>query len=364
MSDWNCQIVVIEKVEAHPNADALDIVTVMGDYPIVVKRDEYRIGDISGYIAIDSIVPDTEQFYFLCPKEHEKYEEDGEIKVRPLGPKYSLGSVPEKFRVIKAKKIRGIYSQGMLISGNYSSMNIGDSIVDLLQLKKWEEQEEDNIINAKSSKGSNAEKAPQDWSIPYYDVEGLRKYLACIRDDEEVIISEKLHGSNMSVCYDGNKLWVKSRNFYKKYDPEDPWWDIAIRYDLENKLSKYPNKVFFGELYGQVKNFRYDCNVTNGKLESKIRFFDIWDLKELKYLDYDAFKSIILDCGLDVVPELYRGLWAGKDQMYSYAEGMTTLGGKHIREGFVLRTVYERFEPKLHSRMQLKLVGEGYNLKK
>lgn len=363
MSDWINKIVRVEKVEKHPEADRLDIAYVMGDYPIVCKLNQYKVGDLVGYISIESILPDTEEFHFLSPKQYEKYEDNGEIKKRIIGPKYSVGSVPEKFRRLKAKRFFNVYSQGLLINCP-PGMNEGDDLVSFLNLKKWEEEEEENIIKSKYSNGSNAEKAPQDWSIPYYDVEGLRKYLTCIRDDEEVIISEKLHGSNMSACYDGNKLWVKSRNFYKKYDPEDPWWDIAIRYDLENKLSKYPNKVFFGELYGQVKNFRYDCNVTNGKLESKIRFFDIWDLKELKYLDYDAFKSIILDCGLDVVPELYRGLWAGKDQMYSYAEGMTTLGGKHIREGFVLRTVYERFEPKLHSRMQLKLVGEGYNLKK
>jgi len=50
--------------------------------------------------------------------------------------------------------------------------------------------------------------------------------------------------------------------------------------------------------------------------------------------------------------------------MYPYAEGTSTLNPKHVREGWVLRTVKERYEPKLDSRMQVKLVGEGYNLKK
>jgi hypothetical protein len=54
----------------------------------------------------------------------------------------------------------------------------------------------------------------------------------------------------------------------------------------------------------------------------------------------------------------------GKDQIYPFAEGLTTLGGKHIREGWVLNTLAERYEPKLDSRMQVKLVGEGYNLQK
>ena len=365
MSDWQPQIVKIEKVEKHPDADALDIVTVLGDYPVITKRNEYKVGDLSAYIPIDSIVPDTDMFYFLCPKSVEKYEDNGEIKTRPIGPKYNLGSVPEKYRIIKAKKIRGIYSQGMLVNGLVKpDMFAGCLIDELLGLKKWEEQEEDNIPNAKRIRGGNAEKAPQGWSIPYYDIDGLRKYVNCLLPDEEIVLTEKIHGSNASFCHDGDRLWVKSRNFYKRKDTEDPWWDIAIRYELEQKLSSVPNMVFFGELYGLVKNFRYDCPIVNGAMQSKIAFFDIWDLKKMRYLDYDDFINLTKSLDLPVAPELYRGLWSGKEEMYPYAEGTTCFGGKHIREGFVLKTTKERFEPELNSRMQVKLVGEGYNLQK
>lgn len=374
MSDWQPQVVRIEKLIKHPDADALDIATVLGDYPVIVKRDEYRVGDVTGYIPIDSIVPDTELFYFLCPVNREQYEENGEIKSRILGPKYTIGTVPEKYRRIKAKKIRGTYSQGMLFQIPQSEIvdfhavpvgwNVGDSLVEALGLKKWEEEEEDNLPNAKKSKGANAEKAPQGWTIPYYDVDGLRKYIDCLSPTEEIVLTEKVHGSNAAFCHDGERLWVKSRNFYKKMDEDDPWWDIAVRYNLEEKLKQHPFKVFFGEMYGQIKGFRYDCELIAGKMHSKIRFFDVWDAKTMRYLDYDDFTSTVLGIGLELMPELYRGPWLGKDAMYPYAEGLTNLGGKHIREGFVLRTVKERYEPRLDSRMQVKLVGEGYNLQK
>ncbi len=364
MSDWFPQVVKVEQVINHPNADALDVVTVLGDYPVIVKRGEYKAGDLACYIPIDSIVPDIQDYYFLCPKTYEKYEENGEVKQRQVGLKYPVGSVPEKYRVIKAKKIRNVYSQGMLVAVPNCSLSLGDSVVEILSLTKWEEVEEDNIPNAKRMRGGNAEKAPEGWSIPYYDIEGLRKYIACLNVDEEIVLTEKLHGSNASFCHDGERLWVKSRNFYKKMDPDDSWWDIAIRYDLESKLSKFPNYVFFGEIYGQVKGFRYDCEIIDGKMPTKIRFFDIWDVKMCRYVDYDQFITMISSLELLPTPELYRGVWKGKEEMYPYAEGLTTLGGKHIREGFVLRTVKERFEPKLNSRMQVKLVGEAYNLQK
>jgi hypothetical protein len=187
MSDWRPEIVTIDKVEKHPDADALDVATVLGDYPVVVKRNEYSVGDIAAYLPIDTIVPDTEQFYFLCPKDSST-----------LLPKYALGSVPEKHRTIKAKRLRGIYSQGMLYKV-HSNMIPGDSVVELLGLKKLEEEEEDNIPRATKSIGANAEKAPSGWSIPYYDIEGLRKFSTYIKEDEEVVVNEKLHGC---VAYD------------------------------------------------------------------------------------------------------------------------------------------------------------------
>lgn len=347
MSDWNCQVVVIEKVETHPFADALDIVTVLGDYPVVVKRDEYRVGDLSGYLAIDTVVPDTEQFYFLCPKQ------DGV-------PKYSLGSVPEKNRTIRAKKIRNVYSQGMLVAIP-NNLSPGDSLVEILSLKKLEEEEEERAAKIQPGK---TEKSPVGWSIPYYDISGLRQYINCLLPDEEIVLTEKIHGSSSSYCFDGEKLWVKSRNLYKRKDGGDSWWDIAIRYNLEEKLKSYPNLVFFGEIYGLQKGFLYDTKVVSGKSETRIRFFDIFNSKSGRYLDYDNFVKITSDLQLDIVPELYRGLWIGKEQMYQYAEGLTTLGGKHLREGFVVKTTKERFEEKLNSRMQLKLIGQGYNLNK
>jgi RNA ligase (TIGR02306 family) len=403
MSDWNPQVVSIETVEHHRDADTLDVVTVLGDYPVIVKRDEYKVGDLAGYIPIDSIVPDTEQFYFLCPKAYEKYEDDyGVMQQRQLGPKFPLGEVPEKNRIIKAKKIRGTYSQGMLVRiplflnldptvhsvFNYlkgkseypgvvsfsqkdnetlntlSKFDVGYSIVDLIGLKKWEEPEEENLPGLKKTRGANAEKSPVGWSIPHYDIDGIRKYIACLREDEEIVLTEKLHGSNAAFSHDGERLWVKSRNFYKKMDPEDMWWDIALRYDLEKKLSFFPHLVFFGEVYGQIKGFRYDTVIADGRLMTKIRFFDVYDLKKGRYLDYNDRARAIERADLEAVPQLYFGKWQGKELMYPFAEGKSMLNEKHIREGFVLNTRFERYEERLQSRMQVKLVGEAYNLQK
>ena len=142
------------------------------------------------------------------------------------------------------------------------------------------------------------------------------------------------------------------------------WWNVALHYDLENKLAKYPGLVFFAELVGNVKNFRYSAEIIDGQLRTKLYFFDIYDTAKKRYLDYDDFAAIIADLSLEKTPVLYRGPWLGKEKMYALAERKTTLGEKHIAEGWVLSLGKERYEPRLDARLKLKFVSELYSLAK
>ena len=362
MTSWNPQIVVIEKVVKHTGADNLDIVTVLGDYPIVTKHGDYKVGDIASYIPIDTILPDEEKYYFLTPKKYEQRLIDNEIKNIAIGYKYELGNVPENKRVVKAKKFYGVYSQGLLFKP-VEGLLVGDSIVEQLGLKKIEEEEEENARKLKSTR--NFGKSPNGWNIPYYDIRNVREYINLLNDENEVILLEKIHGSNFSCCYDDveNKFYVKSRRFYKEKNEDDSWWDIAIRNGLEEKLKKYPMYIFFGELTGGVGGFPYDSKVINGKLETTIHFFDIFDVKANSYLDYDDFVNILKDLNLSQAPLIYRGKWLNKDDMYKMGEIKTLLGQKHIAEGWVLRLPKEKNIEGI-GRFQFKYVSEQYNLNK
>jgi len=91
MSDWTPQVVRIENVVKHPGADRLIIVTVLGDYPVITNMTHLQVNDLIGYLPIDTIVPDTEDFHFLSPMEYEKTEdESGNIITKPIGPKYPV----------------------------------------------------------------------------------------------------------------------------------------------------------------------------------------------------------------------------------------------------------------------------------
>ena len=85
MSDHRCEVVPVV-LEKHPNADSLSVVKVFDGYTVCVRTADWEGVDKGVYIPPDSVVPDTEQFKFL----------EGHLR-------------------IKAKKLRGINSYGMLV---------------------------------------------------------------------------------------------------------------------------------------------------------------------------------------------------------------------------------------------------------
>lgn len=363
MSEFNPSIVVIENIIKHPNADNLEIATILGNYPCIIRSGEYKIGDLASYLPVDSVLKDTEEFSQFFPQKMEKYLcEDGTTKFRPNGLKYPIGETPSDKRVVSAKKLRGIYSEGILLPA-VPGMNVGDSVIEHFGLTKYEISEEENVETQKKKMSANAESPPKGFSVPYYDIPALRSYDFCLKEDEEIVITEKQEGAHAVYLHDGDRLWVSSRNFYKKKDEDDLWWSYAIRVNLEDRLKNYPHFSFRGEIYGQVKNFPYDTQVVNGCRESNVRFFDIYHVLEKRYLDYDDFVRICDEIGLERAPELYRGFWKADRSLYSLADGNSTFGN-HIKEGIVVKTTKERWEPMMKDRMQIKLQGQDYKLYK
>ena len=57
----------IKALEPIANADAIEKATVLG-WQLVVKRGEFRVGDLCVYCEIDSLLPERPEFEFLRPR--------------------------------------------------------------------------------------------------------------------------------------------------------------------------------------------------------------------------------------------------------------------------------------------------------
>jgi RNA ligase (TIGR02306 family) len=340
MTEFKVTVVRLGEFKPHPNADTLDITKVF-DYTVVAKRGNFKAGDLAVYVPIDSLVPDNDEWNWLSP-----LNTDGTRM-------FLAGAVPDKYRVIDAKKIRGIFSQGCLAPLPEGTWSEGDDVRDAMGIVKY-------VPPNPLIVGGECEQGPSDWTfVEYTDIEGIRRCPDVLNVGEEVVLTEKLHGMCYRACHDGTRLWVGSHTQIKRRDPKTICWKVAIESGLEEKLAKAPMHVFFGEVFGKVQNLNY--GITSG---AKLRIFDVFDVKNMRYLDHDDAVSLATSCGLEWVPTLYRGAW--KPELNELCEGPTMMivnEKSHIREGFVVKPVRERWDERV-GRVILKRHGEVYLLTK
>jgi RNA ligase (TIGR02306 family) len=325
MSNWNPCIVRLGKIDRHPNADTLEISEVMGG-TCIFKEGQYKEGDLVSWIPYDTVCSDNPTFDWLGTKKR-----------------------------IKPTKLRGIFSEAILVPAP-AGMQEGDSVVDHFGLVKYEYDEE-----VAGRLETDTEHGPKHFEIPYYDLENLRKYVDRFEEGEEVLITEKIEGENFSVLHDEERLWVRSRNNFKKEDPESHWWKTILLMGLKEKLAAFPWLAVQGELYGNVKHFPYDAQIVDNKRLRKLRVFDVWDTKARRYLEWDEVEKLATEVGLELVPHLYKGPWKTDKSLYSLAEGTSTIG-ECVREGMVVRSVPNAWDPYMNGRKIAKLKGEAYQL--
>lgn len=176
--------------------------------------------------------------------------------------------------------------------------------------------------------------------------------------DEDVVITEKVHGANARFGIVDGRLYAGSRVRFKRPDPGNLWWKAINQNGLEQKLARAPGVIFYGEVFGQVqKGFQYGA--TKGQVF--FRAFDAWDIASQRYLDFADFMRLAVHCGIDTMPVLWHGK-AGFIPLDIRNGDSKIPGADNIREGFVVKPSHERTAHM--GRVVLKFVSEGYLLHK
>ena len=315
-SESRVTVVRLGPIEKHPNADTLSITQVHGGYPVILRSGEYAEGDLAAYVPVDSIVPEGD-------------------------PRWEFLGV---HRRIRAKKLRGTFSMGLLTKAAPEWVE-GQDVTDELRIAKWSPEE--------PTEGSADE--PDPGSMPVYtDIEGWRRWKGALVDGERVLMTEKIHGENFRAVHDGSRLWVGSRTRIKRDDSASKWWQAAHAAGLADKLARHPGIAVYGECHGYTGGFPYGSPARKPTL----RIFDAIDTRTRKYLGVDAFRALDLD--IPGAPILHEGPWS--PDLAALAEGPSTLDASHVREGWVVRPWEERDDPRL-GRVILKLHGQGFLLR-
>jgi RNA ligase (TIGR02306 family) len=313
-------------------ADAIECAIVDGGWPVVVKKGEYKVGDIAIYLEIDSWVP------------HE------------LAPFLSKGQEPREYNGVKGErlrtvKLRGQVSQGLLLpttildekglwplAGNPA----GHDLTVQLGIQKWEPP-----IPAQLQ-GTMKGNFPH--FIPKTDQErcqNLRKEIFETHKDEIYEVTVKLDGSSTTIYVKDGEVGVCSRNIDLLETEGNSFWKAVREQNIIEPLlqlskEKGEEYVLQGELIGEgiqgnpekLKGQRFYLfdiySITCGEyFKANVRYSI---LDKLKMLGADVEHVPIVDTDVRVA-QAYDSI----DDLLEFAEG-TSLNPQTKREGLVFKS--------------------------
>ena len=178
----------------------------------------------------------------------------------------------------------------------------------------------------------------------YLDIERCKqKYAETFNVGEDIVIQEKIDGSNASIRYDEESGTLKAFSRRLELNADNTlngFWDYVQTLNLntfkEILGSRY---IVFGEWMGAKHAIKYPENVYG-----KFWMFDVWDTQTEQYLPYEETRSFydkLIACGnegnkFNFVPVFYIGKFESWEKT-SELVGRTEVGAKPTGEGIVIK---------------------------
>jgi len=212
----------------------------------------------------------------------------------------------------------------------------------------------------------------ESFNFPRYtNIENIQRYPYLIEEGTEVVITEKIHGTNVRMGFilddtPEGQVWkyaAGSHGVRRKADSGLYWklMDHNVMTALVCLHDKYGkvNVVIYGEIFGnKIQDLDYGCSTP------ELRMFDI--SIDGKYMDYEDMLSVSWAWGIPTVPELYRGPFS-IETVEEHTYGKSTFQGIKSkfkgREGCVIKPVIETADY-LRNRVILKSVSADYRNRK
>ena len=260
----------IREILPHNNAERLEIAKVLG-WNVVVKKGEFKVGDLCVYICIDSVVPERPEFEFL---------RDKHFRIKPVrlrgeesaGICFPLSILGDK---VPRKPCTDLLPEGP----HFYLVNEGDDLTDTLGIKHYEKPipaelagqakgmlpgflimtDEDNLRTYPDA-------LPELWGRPYY-------------------ITRKDDGCSGTFYINGEEFGVCSRRIDLKENEGNGFWRMARKYDLANVLrTSFPGENW--AIQGEVCGPGIQDNHL-GLTELELHVFNLFDIKTRNYANYE-----------------------------------------------------------------------------
>jgi RNA ligase (TIGR02306 family) len=364
------QVLEIEDLRPHPDADRLELAT-LGGWQIVCGKGLYQNGDRVVYVTPDSLI--TEDLAdLLGVRQHlsSVKNSDGSFVTDDNG---------NTMLRVRQAKLRGEPSFGTTIPKDIvwslssehcdiDTLDIGTNLAYELGILKYE-----------PAMRSSAGDAEVDHPLfpKYTSIENLRNFPNVLKEGELVNITEKIHGTNCRVGLiegewmagsHGLRRQDPAKNLHKDSDIEkvlearaaNTYWHPLSLESVRNlliELASYGHQqvVLYGEIYGNVQK-KYNYGIKNG---IGFRAFDL--LVDGRYAFPETCFELCQKHGVETVP-IFQTMPYNYKSIVETVENIansSTLSSEHPMEGVVIKPLEERTERSV-GRVIFKYISNKY----
>lgn len=321
----------IKNIEPIEGADAIAKATVLG-WQLVIRKDEFTIGDWCVYCEIDSILPDRPEF----------------------------SSIRARSNRIKTIRLRGQISQGICLPISILPEGIAIEedldVTVVLGIEKYEPPIPANLAGV--AKGNFPSFIPKTDETRVQVLQNiLQRYAGTV-----CYVAEKLDGSSVTYFVKDGIFGVCSRNLELERDEENSMWQFAIENDLENKLLALNKNISLqGEIIGEgIQKNKY-------RLKGQtVYFFNVFDIDRYSYLSFGDVKSLLNALYLKLVPivnEHYE-LDHDIDVLMNLSKLHSALNAETLAEGVVIRPLDEITDKYgMQGRLSFKVINPEFLIK-
>ena len=227
----------------------------------------------------------------------------------------------------------------------------GLDVTELLGIQKWEAPIPSQLQGqVRGNWPDGIPKTDEDriQTFSNREFEELRKY--------SYEVTEKLEGSSMTCGMVNGEFIVCSRNINLTEVEGNTFWNMARKYELEQKMREYTldNLVFQGEVIGEgVQGNHYEIKGQD------FYVFGVYDVAAGAYLSPEGRREITSKLRLKHVPvlaDLELSRFSTVQEVLEFADGTACFNQKKMREG----VVFKRHDGKEH----FKAVSAKYLIKK
>jgi RNA ligase (TIGR02306 family) len=346
-----CFVAKINEVKAIEGADNIELV-IAGGWNAITKKGEFKEGDLTIIATTDAVIPEK------------------------LAESMGVTSYLRKGGRVRTVKLRGVYSECLIIPtkylsgnatmGDYDLIEEGRDCMNILNIVKYEPPvKQIQLASGRKIKWRDN----QNFHI-YYKFPNLKNVDGMFTEKDTVQITRKIHGTNARYgIVKKSKLtyWDKVKKFFRLADKwidyeyvygshnvekgsdsngfysTDVWRTIAEEYKIKEKLwtmVKFYGAKYIGEgviLYGEIYGAGIQKNYEYGLEEIQFVGFDVKVNGEYQPVD-SAYSSIVLMLGLPHVETLYTGPW-NQEIQDSFVFNNFIEGTKVPHEGIVIKHI-------------------------